>query len=110
MELFMLERIPKIHSKRLFNELYAFVWIGQKAQANQGSNDDLVMAFAIGIWVRDTAIRLRGTSLEMSRQLVDSIVVTHNTNQYTDNRRLKVYNPYLLNTGKGTEDFSRWMF
>lgn len=38
-------------SQRLYDELQAFVWNGQKAQAMKDSHDDLVMALAIGMWI-----------------------------------------------------------
>ena len=38
-------------SQRLYDELQAFVWNGQKAQAMKDSHDDLVMALAIGSWI-----------------------------------------------------------
>lgn len=44
-----------IHSKRLLNQFWTFIWLNGKQQAMSGYNDDLVMALAIGIWVRNTA-------------------------------------------------------
>lgn len=44
-----------IHSKRLLNQFWTFIWLNGKQQAMRGYNDDLVMALAIGIWVRNTA-------------------------------------------------------
>ncbi len=46
----------KIHSSRLLNEMKTFIWENGKAQAMRGYCDDLVMALAIGCWVRDTAL------------------------------------------------------
>jgi hypothetical protein len=34
----------------------------------QGYNDDLVMSFAIGLWVRDTALRLRTEGIELTKK------------------------------------------
>ena len=45
----------KIYSTRLYDELKTFVWRGNKAQAQKGSNDDLVIALAIGTWLYDTS-------------------------------------------------------
>jgi len=33
-----------------------------------GYNDDLVMSFAIGLWVRDTALRLRTEGIELTKK------------------------------------------
>jgi hypothetical protein len=45
----------KIYSTRLYDELKTFVWKGNKAQAQKGANDDLVIALAIGTWLYDTS-------------------------------------------------------
>jgi hypothetical protein len=36
-----------------------------------GYNDDLVMSFAIGLWVRDTALRLRTEGIELTKRTLD---------------------------------------
>jgi len=58
-----------IQSKRTLNELYSFVWINNKAQSMSGYNDDLVMSIAIGIWVRETTLRIRQYGMQMTRLL-----------------------------------------
>ena len=45
-----------IYSKRLTNELDTFIWRNGRPEAQRSYNDDLIMAAAIGCWVRDTAI------------------------------------------------------
>ena len=40
-----------VYSSRLVDELKTFVWSNNKAQAQRGKNDDLVMSLAIGIWL-----------------------------------------------------------
>ena len=42
-----------VHSNRLIDELLTFVYINNRRKM-RGYNDDLVMSFAIGLWVRDT--------------------------------------------------------
>ena len=37
----------KFYSKRLYEELQTFVWRGNRAQAQKGYHDDLIMALAI---------------------------------------------------------------
>ena len=34
----------------------------------RGYNDDLVMSFAIGLWVRDTALRLRTQGVGINKE------------------------------------------
>lgn len=52
------DRGVTIRSSRTIGELYVFIWKNGKAQAMEGYNDDLVMSLGIGLWVRDTALRL----------------------------------------------------
>jgi len=42
-----------LYSTRLTKELKTFIWQKGKAQAQRGSNDDLVISLAIGLWVVD---------------------------------------------------------
>ncbi len=56
-------------------ELAVFIWENHKPQAAKGYNDDLVMALAIGIWVRDTALRLQMERMNLTRATLDQIVV-----------------------------------
>jgi len=55
-EEFVRNKLLTIYSKRLHNELATFVWNNGKPEAMRSYNDDLIMACAIGCWVRDTAI------------------------------------------------------
>jgi hypothetical protein len=57
---------PIIRSKRLIEELFVFIWNGSRAEAQSGYNDDLVMSYSIGLWMRDTAIMIlmRGKDLQ----------------------------------------------
>ena len=64
----MREKTPVIRSKRLIQELFVFVWLNGKAQAQNGYNDDLVMAFAIGLWLRDTSLKLRQQGIELHKR------------------------------------------
>ena len=56
-----------IKSRRLIDELWVFIWNGNKPEAMPGYNDDLVMSMAIGLWVRDTALRLRQEGIELTK-------------------------------------------
>lgn len=68
LETYFREKGPIVKSKRLTDELYVFIWNGSRAEAQRGYNDDLVMSFAIALWVRDTALRLRQQGLDLSRK------------------------------------------
>ena len=62
-----------VHSQRLIDELFVFIYNGNRAEAMTGYNDDLVMSFAIALWVRDTALRLRAEGIELSKQALQGI-------------------------------------
>jgi len=67
LDMYMRERTPIIHSKRLIDELFVFIWNGSRAEAQRGYNDDLVMSFSTGLWVRDTALKLRQQGIDLTR-------------------------------------------
>jgi hypothetical protein len=45
----------RIYSTRFYEELKTFTWAGNKARAMRGYNDDLVMSFAIAMWLYDAS-------------------------------------------------------
>ena len=73
LDTYMRERTPIIHSKRLIDELFVFIWNGSRAEAQRGYNDDLVMSFSTGLWVRDTALRLRQQGMDLTRTTLGHI-------------------------------------
>jgi hypothetical protein len=72
-DLYMQQKEVIIHSKRLMLQLRTFIWMNGKAQAASGFNDDLCMAFAIAIWVRDTALRLENQSAHLTAAMINHI-------------------------------------
>ena len=91
LEMYMRERTPTIRSRRLINELFVFIWLNGKAQAQVGYNDDLVMSFCIALWLRDTALRLRQQGVELNKralsqfQKTDSVIYTGKSINPNDN-------------------------
>jgi len=67
------EESVNVHSSRLIDELFVFIYNGNRAEALAGYNDDLVMSFAIALWVRDTALRLRSEGIELSKRAISGI-------------------------------------
>ena len=67
------EESVNVHSQRLIDELFVFIFNGNRAEALIGYNDDLVMSFAIALWVRDTALRLRSEGIELSKKAISGI-------------------------------------
>lgn len=74
LEEFFREESVVIRSNRLVDELLTFVYINNRAQAMNGYNDDLVMSFAIGLWVRDTALRLRTQGVELTKKTLSKMM------------------------------------
>lgn len=72
---YFVDKSITLYSKRIYSELEVFIWENHKAQAARGYNDDLVMSLAIGLWVRDTAIRLQHERLDLTRATLNQIVV-----------------------------------
>lgn len=62
-----------IHSKRLLNQFWTFIWLNGKQQAMSGYNDDLIMALAIGIWVRNTSYIIRKQARAFAKTRLSSI-------------------------------------
>jgi hypothetical protein len=97
-----------IRSNRLIDELFTFIYMNGRAEAMKGYNDDLVMAISIGLWVRDTALRLRQEGIDLTKQAVSGI--TSNTSQgiYGGNDTMND-NPWKMRVGDGFEDLSQWL-
>ncbi len=76
MEEFIRNKLVTIYSARLFNELETFVWQNGRPQAMRMYNDDLVMAFAIGCWVRDTALETNQRDIEYTKTFLSAMTKT----------------------------------
>jgi len=106
LEMYMREKSPVIYSKRLIQELFVFVWLNSKPQAQIGYNDDLVMSFAIALWLRDTSLKLRQQGIELNKRALsqfqksDNIVYTNKTRYNNDE--------WNWNNGQDNENLS-WL-
>tara|TARA_R110002153_G_scaffold1580_7_gene8088 strand:+ start:3327 stop:4901 length:1575 start_codon:yes stop_codon:yes gene_type:complete len=79
MEEFIRNKLIKTYSSRLYNEFKTFVWNNGKAQSMRSYNDDLIMAFAIGCWVRDTAFVESKKDVEYKKAMLGAMVKTNKT-------------------------------
>jgi len=96
-----------IQSRRLIEEMKVFIWKNGRAEAQSGYNDDLVMAFGIGMYIRDTALIQRQRGLETTRNALNNITV--NRSSYQGGYFSKgADNPYHMKTDHGGEDIS-WL-
>ena len=62
-----------LNSTRLVEELRTFVWKNGKAQAQNGYNDDLVMSFSMGMFLRDTSLRYREQGDQLTLAAINNL-------------------------------------
>jgi hypothetical protein len=103
------EKAITIRSIRLIDELFTFIFINGRAEAMRGYNDDLVMAFAIGLWVRDTALRLRQQGIDLTKTALGGI--STNTTQFDGVYGVSDVNedPWRMRVGDSYEDLNNWL-
>ena len=73
MEEFIRNKLITIKSRRLYNEMKTFIWHNGKAQAMKKHNDDLIMAVAIGCWVKDTAFAVNQRASAYQKAFLSSM-------------------------------------
>jgi hypothetical protein len=105
-ETYMREQVPIVHSKRLIDELYVFIWNGSRAEAQVGYNDDLIMSFGTALWVRDTAIKLRQQGLDLTRR---TLTHAYKTNTIIHRGNNLPNNPWQMKNVKGGDEDIRWL-
>jgi hypothetical protein len=96
-----------IRSQRLIDELFTFIWSGGRAEAMKGYNDDLTMALAIGLWVRNTALRLKQEGIDLTKTMLNSTQVSQYSG-FVSTGHLK-QNPYEMDLGKGQVENLTWL-
>ena len=69
----------KTYSSRIFQEVKTFIWHNGKPQAMRSYHDDLVMALAIGCWVRDTALHVNQRDVEYKKAILNSLYLNTTT-------------------------------
>jgi hypothetical protein len=67
LEAYLREKTFIPHSKRLLEELKVFIWMNGKAQSQNGYNDDLIMALAIGLYIRDTSLKYYQHGIQLAK-------------------------------------------
>ena len=87
LETYFREKTPIVHSKRLIDELFTFIWLGHRAEAARGYNDDLTISFATGLWMRDTALRLQQQGMDLNRKSLGGIGKSQGMYSNKDNLR-----------------------
>ena len=86
-----------------------FVWKNGKAQAQTNYNDDLLIALATALHVRDTALKLRQQGIDLTRAQLSSFSNLNAKNHaIISSVASQQNNPYIIKTDHGTEDIS-WL-
>tara|TARA_R100001443_G_scaffold59845_2_gene70149 strand:+ start:2868 stop:4442 length:1575 start_codon:yes stop_codon:yes gene_type:complete len=98
-----------IQSKRLIDEMKTFIWRNGRPEAQQGYNDDLIMSFAIGQYMRDTAFKYKQQNLDLTKNMLSNISSNKpsHTGAYTpltNKNPFKIDNPY-----SGGEEDIKWL-
>ena len=94
-------------SIRLLDELRVFIWKNGKQQAMGGYNDDLVMSFAIGMYLRETSIRYKRAADSLTVSVMNNIGKTsadagmYNTNSFM------AQNPWMMNIPAPGGDYTQ---
>lgn len=109
LDTYMREKSPIIRSKRLLDELFVFIWNGPKAEAQRGYNDDLVISFSTGLWVRDTALKLRQQGMDLTRSALNHITKVSSTQTGVFSSRNQTQNPYLMKDVRGNDVDLSWL-
>lgn len=107
LDLYFREREIIVRSKRLIDELFVFIWVGNRAEARRGYNDDLVMSFAIALWVRDTALRLRQEGIDLTQRALSGISQATTPSGFYGGSRIE-HNPWTMQVGGEEEDIT-WL-
>lgn len=102
-EMYFRERTPKIYSKRTLDELRVFIYKSGRGEAEKGFNDDLVMALAIGLFLRDTAIKMRQLGIELTKRSLDR------THKIIHKPSSSGNDPWKIPNGRGGSNDLRWL-
>ena len=104
---FVGDRSVTIRSKRLIEEMKVFIWRNGRPEAQSGYNDDLVMSFGIGMFLRDTSLKFQQESLDMARAALGGIKSTKSSYSggYSSN---SVGNPYNVEINGQSHDI-KWL-
>ena len=107
MEEYTREKMVKLKSTRLIDELFVFIYKNSKTEALDGYNDDLVMAYSILLWIRDTAIRIQSERNELQSSMLGAIGTLNEKSPIMTPNRPKS-NPYEIDINGEKEDLS-WL-
>lgn len=97
-------RILKVRSIRLYTELTTFIWKNGKPQAMSNRHDDLIMPYAIGLYLRDTALSYNMQNIDMQKTTL--LNIRRNDSFAFSNTFNSFKNPYTIDINGKQEDVS----
>ena len=103
LEEFIRNRMLTTYSSRIYHEMKTFIWHNGKPQAMRSYNDDLVMALAIGCWIRDTALQVNKRDVEYQKAMINSMYKSDSTMNTT----IKGMQGYNKKTTEKIKDFKK---
>ena len=104
---FVGDRSVTIRSKRLLEEMKVFIWRNGRPEAQSGYNDDLVISFGIGMFLRDTSLKFQQQSLDSVRAALGA-VKSNNVGYSGGYSSNGVNNPYSIDVG-GKKENINWL-
>ena len=107
LDTYLNEKDILIRSSRLIDELFTFIWNTGRAEAMKGYNDDLTMALAIGLWVRNTALRLRQEGIDLTKNMLNATQMKGHDGIYSTGYQNR--NPYEMDLGRGDKENLTWL-
>ena len=107
LDIYFREKACVVRSTRLIDELFVFIWRGSRPEAQSGYNDDLVMAFSIAMYIRDTALKLRNDGLELNKRAI-GLMGNSTTYNGVYSQRSNENNSWNMNINGESEDLT-WL-
>jgi len=107
----------RFHSARFVSEMETFIWNNRKPEARAGKNDDMIMAAALAVWIRDNIYGDVYNNSEMTKAMIGAMKVSATTNtqihgasknpEHVPARSLGVFStpgdPYLMKLPDGKQ-------
>jgi hypothetical protein len=103
---FVGDRSVTIRSRRLLEEMRVFIWKNGRPEAQVGYNDDLIMAFGIAMFLRDTSLKFQQESLDRAKAALGN--VTKNDYYTPGVVSGGTKNPYTMEIGGKNENIT-WL-
>ncbi len=113
MEEFVRNNLIKISSSRLYAEMRTFIWNHGRPEAMRSYNDDLIMACAIGCWIRDTALANNQKNMDYNKAFLSAMTKTGSQLDTRINGMIGVTNMKLADAARkhaSTHETYPWLF